>query len=124
MLSAVRELGMFIRTVLLNLYENEVKGLGLELCRHSGAIVATAPPWARAGPLQWHNAKTKTKPPSSQLDSCLYTAGWHNRINGTYSLITRINGTYSLITQINDLITHINGRYSLVSCIGGIVGRP
>jgi hypothetical protein len=100
-LSMVEELGMFIEMVLLNLYENNVEGLGPEPHRRGVANVATASPWARTGPLQWHNAETKTKPPSSQSNSCLYTAGWHNWVNGTYSLITRINDTYSLITRIN-----------------------
>jgi hypothetical protein len=61
LLSAVRELGMFVGAVLLNLYENEVECLGPGPRRRGGAIVATAPPWARAGPLQWRNAETKTK---------------------------------------------------------------
>jgi hypothetical protein len=115
---------MFVGTVLLNLYENKVERLGPGPRRRGGAVVATALPWARARPLQWHNAKTKLSLPSSQLDSSLYTAGWHNRINGTYSLITRINDTYSLITRIDGLITHINGRCSPVSRAGGIVARP
>jgi hypothetical protein len=50
-MSAVRELGMFVGTVLLYLYENELEGLGSGPHRRGGAIVATAPPWARARPL-------------------------------------------------------------------------
>jgi hypothetical protein len=42
---------MFMGTILLNLYENEVEGLGLGPRRRGGAVVATVPPWARAGPL-------------------------------------------------------------------------
>jgi hypothetical protein len=111
MLSAVGDLRMFVGTVLFNLYENEVEGLGPGPHRRSGAVVATTPLWARARPLQWHNAETKLSLPSSQPDSYLYTTRWHNQINGTYSLITQIDG----------LKTHINGRYSPVSRVGGIV---
>jgi hypothetical protein len=42
---------MFVGTILLNLYENEVEDLGSGPRRHGGAVVATASPWARSGPL-------------------------------------------------------------------------
>jgi hypothetical protein len=51
-LSAVGELRTFAGTILLNLYENEVEGLGPGSHRRGGAVVATAPSWARARPLQ------------------------------------------------------------------------
>jgi hypothetical protein len=51
-LSVVGELGTFVGMILLNLYEIEVEGLGPGPHWHGGAVVATAPPWARAGPLQ------------------------------------------------------------------------
>jgi hypothetical protein len=61
-LSGDGELGMFVGTFLLNLYENEMDGLGPGPRRRGGAVVATVPPWARAEPLQRRNAETKTKP--------------------------------------------------------------
>jgi hypothetical protein len=51
-LSVVGELETFVGTVLLNLYENEVEGIGPGPRRRGGAVMATAPPWARAEPLQ------------------------------------------------------------------------
>jgi hypothetical protein len=43
---------MFVRTVLLNLYENEVEGLGPGPRRRGGAVVATAPRGQGLDPLQ------------------------------------------------------------------------
>jgi hypothetical protein len=51
-MSAVGELGTFVGTILLNLYENEVEGLGPGPRRRGGAVMTTTPSWARAGPLQ------------------------------------------------------------------------
>jgi hypothetical protein len=62
-LSAVGELGMFVGTVLLNLYENEVERLGSGPRRRGGAVVATASLWARADPYNGEMPKTKTKAP-------------------------------------------------------------
>jgi hypothetical protein len=45
---------MFVGTVLLNLYENEVEGLGPGPRRRGGAVMAT--------PYKWHNVKTQNKP--------------------------------------------------------------
>jgi hypothetical protein len=65
---------MFVGTVLLNLYENEVEGLGPGPRRRGGAVVATVPPWARAGPLtNGTMPKPKTSLVSSKRGSCLYT---------------------------------------------------
>jgi hypothetical protein len=72
---------MFVGTILLNLYENEVEGLGPRP-RHSGAVVATMPPWARAGPLT-----NGTMPKPKQ--ACLPPSGARAYIlqGGTSSLI-------------------------------------
>jgi hypothetical protein len=77
-MSAVGELGMFVGTILLNLYENEVEGLGPGPRRCGGAVVATAP---GRTPYKWHNAETKTSMPSSSGTPAYILQG------GTSSLI-------------------------------------
>jgi hypothetical protein len=57
-MSAVGELGMFVGTVLLNLYENELEGLGSGPHRRGGAIVA--PRHRGQGPNP-NNGKCQTK---------------------------------------------------------------
>jgi hypothetical protein len=58
LLSAVRELGVFVRTFLLNLYLKEMEGLGLGPHRRGGAIVA--PRHRGQGPNP-NNGKCQTK---------------------------------------------------------------
>jgi hypothetical protein len=74
---AVGELEMFVGMVLLNLYENEAEGLGLGPHRHSGAIVATAPPWERAGPLQMAQCQNQNQAclPPSQTPAYIMQGG-------------------------------------------------
>jgi hypothetical protein len=103
-MSAVGELGMFVGTILLNLYENEVEGLGPGPRRRGGAVVATAPPWTRAEPL---TNGTMLKPKQACLPPVglplIYcrVAHLHLFYNNSHQwcLLTLINGC--LLTLIN-----------------------
>jgi hypothetical protein len=58
---------MFIGTILLSFYKNEVGGLGPGPHWRGGAVMATVPPWARAGSLQMAQCRNQNQaclPPS------------------------------------------------------------
>jgi hypothetical protein len=96
---------MFVGTVLLNLYENEVEGLGPGPRQHGGAVVATAPPWARTVPLtNGTMPKPKTSPFLLAVLLFIYcrVAHLHLFSNNSHQWAPNSSNQWCLITLINE----------------------